>query len=508
MISSSSPHPWPRESHRAQTLHLRGLTLLFILTVHVSPPQTLDQLVTVSKDNLGIVDKSQMGPGSLAAAVLESSDFSGFLPGWFADRISTSVQLQTEKKEKEERKKERKKEEEDCVEHDFVEWSSGLVVIELSCVAHDKGCYNNHGPTQEISGSSAINFEFHKANGASRTPHHRTALGKPTPSKWDDAQKWLVGLSRGPDKNQSKTKPRNSNADDLRLIAPVPQKEQDYSSGEDDGVEDQQEEEEEENGCDGSARPNQYDVETKKVDCDDSVWRSNKPLENSTAAMRSLCLRDMGTEMTPIASQEPSRTATPIRATTPAARSPISSGSSTPVRPCQHGMQASQGYQKSTDGRSSHEAKSCGRGSGAAKRYVEESNACKSMPDNQNSDQARKPSPLETRAMAWDEAERAKYMARYKREEVRIQAWENHEKRKAEMEMRKMEVKAERMKARGQEKLTNKLAATRRIAEEKRANAEAKLNEKALRTSEKADYIRRTGHLPSTFSFKLPSLCW
>lgn len=372
----------------------------------------------------------------------------------------------------------------------------------------DKGCYNNHGPTQEISGSSSINFEFHKANGASRTPHHRTGLGKPTPSKWDDAQKWLVGLSRGPDKNQSKTKPRNSNADDLRLIAPVPQKEQDYSSGEDDGIEDQEEEEEEENGCDGSARPNQYDVETKKVDCDDSVWRSNKPMENSTAAMRSLCLRDMGTEMTPIASQEPSRTATPIRATTPAARSPISSGSSTPVRPCQHGMQASQGYQKSTDGRSSHEAKSCGRGSGAAKRYVEESNACKSMPDNQNSDQARKPSPLETRAMAWDEAERAKYMARYKREEVRIQAWENHEKRKAEMEMRKMEVKAERMKARGQEKLTNKLAATRRIAEEKRANAEAKLNEKALRTSEKADYIRRTGHLPSTFSFKLPSLCW
>ncbi|XP_021809630.1 uncharacterized protein LOC110753126 [Prunus avium] len=381
-----------------------------------------------------------MGPGSLAAAVLESSDFSGFLPDC------------------EERKKERKKRK---------------IVLNM-----------------EISGSSAINFEFHKANGASRTPHHRTALGKPTPSKWDDAQKWLVGLSRGPDKNQSKTKPRNSNADDLRLIAPVSQKEQDYSSGEDDGVEDQQEEEE--NGCDGSARPNQYDVETKKVDCDDAVWRSNKPTENSTAAMKSICLRDMGTEMTPIASQEPSRTATPIRATTPAVRSPIASGSSTPIRPCQHGMQASQGYQKSTDGRS------------------KESNACKSMPDNQNSDQVRKPSPLETRAMAWDEAERAKYMAKYKSEEVRIQVlpWENHEKRKAEMEMRKMEVKAERMKARGQEKLTNKLAATRRIAEEKRANAEAKLNAKALRTSEKADCIRRTGLLPFTFSFKLPSLCW
>ncbi|KAB2624882.1 hypothetical protein D8674_016542 [Pyrus ussuriensis x Pyrus communis] len=360
---------------------------------------------------------------------------------------------------------------------------------------------------KEISGGSGINFEFQKANGASRTPHHRTALGKPTPSKWDDAQKWLVGLSRGAEKNQSKTKPRNSNADDLRLIAPVPQKEQDYSDGEEEHHQQQ-----EENGFPGSAMANQCDVETKKVDCDDSVWRSsNKSMENSTGAMRSICLRDMGTEMTPIASQEPSRTTTPIRATTPVARSPISSGSSTPVRPCQHGMQGThQGYQTSTDGgRSSHDqASSCGKGSGAAKRYVEESNACRNMAENPSSDQGTKLSPLETRAIAWDEAERAKYMARYKREEVRIQAWENHEKRKAEMEMRKMEVKAERMKTRGQEKLTNKLAATRRIAEEKRANAEAKLNEKALRTSEKADYIRRTGHLPSTFSFKLPSLCW
>lgn len=70
------------------------------------------------------------------------------------------------------------------------------------------------------------------------------------------------------------------------------------------------------------------------------------------------------------------------------------------------------------------------------------------------------------------------------------------------------QVKAERIKARAEERLANKLASTRRIAEEKRANAEAKLNEKAVRTSERADYIRRTGHLPSSFSFKLPSLCW
>jgi hypothetical protein len=71
-----------------------------------------------------------------------------------------------------------------------------------------------------------------------------------------------------------------------------------------------------------------------------------------------------------------------------------------------------------------------------------------------------------------------------------------------------MQMKAEQMKARAQEKLANKLAEARRVAEEKRASAEAMLNEGAARTSEKADYIRRTGHLPSSFfSFRIPSLC-
>ncbi|XP_052203937.1 uncharacterized protein At3g61260 [Diospyros lotus] len=350
----------------------------------------------------------------------------------------------------------------------------------------DKGCLS-HGPAQDIATSNAINFEFQRGNGLNRTPHHRTALGKPTPSKWDDAQKWLVNLSRGGEKNQSKTKPRNSNADDRRLIAPVA-KEDDCSSGE-------YEQEAEENGANSVI---QYEVQTKNVDCEESVWRINKPSQNCTSAVRSISVRDMGTEMTPIASQEPSRTATPIRATTPAARSPISSGSSTPVRGQQR-VQGLENYRALPESR--------GGANRVSNRDLEESGSGK-VAESNYSDQAKKLNPLETRAMAWDEAERTKYMARYRREEVKIQAWENHEKRKAEMEMKRIEVKAERFKARAQEKLENKLVATRRIAEEKRANAEAKLNDKAVRTSERADYIRRTGHLPSSFSFKLPSFCW
>ncbi|KAL4336169.1 hypothetical protein GQ457_07G017390 [Hibiscus cannabinus] len=357
--------------------------------------------------------------------------------------------------------------------------------------------------------SSSNGFEFRRGNGANRGSHQRPGFGKPTPSKWDDAQKWLVGMSRGRNKSQPKTTPRNSNADDRRLIAPVPQTEQDCSSSEGEGSAAQ-----ETNGLPMAATavaamPSEYQDETKQVHCDESIRRINyKPAnQNSASVVRSVCVRDMGTEMTPVASQEPSRTTTPIRAMSPSARSPITSGSSTPIQyhheqPCGESRQAN--ATTSTEAMAEHETNGAARGNGSNGLHKQESR----IHENDNSDQASKQNTLESQAVAWDEAECAKYMARYKREEMKIEAWENHEKRKAEMQMKKKEVKAERMKARAKEKCANKLAATRRMAEEKRAHAESKLNEKAMRTSERADYIRRTGHLPSPFSFKLPSLCW
>ncbi|KAG0496570.1 hypothetical protein HPP92_001097 [Vanilla planifolia] len=212
--------------------------------------------------------------------------------------------------------------------------------------------------------------------------------------------------------------------------------------------------------------------------------------------------------MTPIASQEPSRAATPIRSTTPVMASPISSRSSTPGR-CRQTGNSIESYQPGVKNlERKNEAVVFGATSGSGWSVIGEGAAPgHKVVDDKDSDQTNHKNSLESQAVAWDEAERAKYMARYKREEVKIQAWENHEKRKAEMEMKRMEVKAERMKCRAQEKLASKLATARRIAEEKRANAEAKLNESAEKTAEKADYIRRTGHLPSSLRFKLPSLC-
>lgn len=263
----------------------------------------------------------------------------------------------------------------------------------------DKGSF-------EVSNNNAISFEFHKGNEKGRGSHHRMALGKPTPSKWDDAQKWLVGLSRGVDRGHATTQPRNSNADDRRLIAPVPQKEDSpsSSSGEEDEVGIQQQH---------PAGAFHDEGETKKIDSNDSFWRINKTSKESSSAIKSICVRDMGTEMTPIASQEPSRNGTPLRATSPAGRSPISSRSSTPGR-CPQGVQSVDSYQTgltSFSNRCEPVPFSRTNETRWPNREEEESNASK-VYENKNLEQAAKPNPLEIRAIAWDEAERAKYMAR------------------------------------------------------------------------------------------------
>ncbi|CAN6371739.1 unnamed protein product [Urochloa humidicola] len=339
----------------------------------------------------------------------------------------------------------------------------------------EKECYS-----YSTNGAAASGWPQRKNPAASRP--------KPTPSKWDDAQKWLVGMSGGRGDGThggggAGNKPRNSNADDRRLLGSASQNGRVSCSSVDGALEYSMVV----TAPPTPPQPGEGDDvgETKKIDFVVPQPQHGSPV----AVIRSVCLRDMGTEMTPIASKEPSRTATPLRASTPVARSPISSRSSTPARRRQEGP-VGVGATAAVAGTAAEPA-----AAGEVVAGAGEEGAVDARVPGANS--------LESRAAAWDEAERAKFTARYKREEVKIQAWENHEKRKAETEMKKMQMKADQMKARAQEKLANRLAATRRIAEEKRANAEAKLNERAARTSEKANYIRRTGHLPSSF-FKMP----
>lgn len=445
--------------------------------------------------------------------------------------------------------------------------------------------------------TSVSSFEFHKAD---RAPPRRV-LGphsKPAPSKWDNAEKWLVNLSSGDSHSRNKLKsglgyPQGvaanhakksgfpgqggrqignanvlmtktaSNASGVTEMASAGQSlnqeevetkkiyPDKYVSNLDDGGPSKfafmpsvahstarancsldhyslenisgcdPSGQREANGGDALLKPS---LRIEKPIADPAINLSKHDPSSTQRAtpsclppssVKSVSMRDMGTEMTPIASQEPSRTGTPVRATTPTMRSPVSSRPSTPGRVApssssmdingnELGSQTSELSERELHAKTRREIIALGTKLGKANiaawasKQQEEESASKSL-------ETKAPEPtmmmiLEARATAWEEAEKAKYMARYKTEEVKIQAWENHQKAKAEAEMKRIEVKVERIRGHAHEKLMNKLAAARHRAEERLAAAEAKRNRQAAMTAQQAEYIRQTGHMPSPFS--------
>ncbi|WVZ55219.1 hypothetical protein U9M48_005910, partial [Paspalum notatum var. saurae] len=226
-------------------------------------------------------------------------------------------------------------------------------------------------------------------------------------------------------------------------------------------------------------------------------------VDEPAPAVRSVSMRDMGTEMTPIASQEPSRTGTPI-----VASSPTSSRTPTPQRTTEFSASNIDSNKKEMSQEelqinTRQEIMDLGQRLGktniaawASKEEKAAAHLTNTTTDN--------PVAInrETRAADWQEAEKAKYLSRFQREEAKIQAWENHQKAKIEAEMKRIEAKIERKRAREQDRLANKLAAVSHRAEAKREAAEVRRNQEAARTEEQAAQIRETGHAPSSFS------CW
>eukprot|EP00250_Pteridium_aquilinum_P016512 c23140_g1_i3 orf=1260-2801(-) len=432
--------------------------------------------------------------------------------------------------------------------------------------------------------ASTSSFEFQKGERASVKSLVGPYLNKAAPSKWDDAEKWLVNQSPGeaPAKGRTKSGPLHGhhvhggihvnkrgqqewhvhaqsmkNEYDTLMASVLPNgesfelpgertKKMDTLKGPSSGP----------NFAfiplpvsppKGSSldcySPTDEPVDMKEMSMTDEgsfedsflkpIMRTRKPTSDSLVsvvpyvspapAVRSVSMRDMGTEMTPIASQEPSRTGTPLCATTPMLHSPVSSPPSTPRQGSPTGNSPMRTSAKAcvldADGKQLKEMHAeMGRemqilGAHAGGKLTMVSWASKEEEDADASQLLKnidleevKKNVLETRAVAWEEAEQSKYLARFKREEAKILAWENHEKAKAEAEMRRIEVKVEKRRSHAQESLMNKLAAARRKAEERLAAAEAKRCEQASKSAHRADYIRRTGRLPSS-SFFSCGLC-
>ncbi|CAN8303884.1 unnamed protein product [Cochlearia groenlandica] len=323
------------------------------------------------------------------------------------------------------------------------------------------------------SNASSSSFEFHKARG-DRSNQNLVSRAYPTrqmPSKWNDAEKWIMGRQ-----NMVMRKNGQGNRITVRVV------------------------------------PDNAGYEHNKPSLDltqsnDLVDISKVSTHDDTKgglAIRSVCMRDMGTEMTPIPSQEPSRSVTPIGSTTPL-RSPASSLPSTPRGRGSQQEESSLSQEPSKNMRrelSDEETKAKTRreivalGVQLGKMNIAAWASKEEEENNEDAEETHKKIEFEKRANAWEEAEKSKHNARYKRQEIRIQAWESQEKAKLEAEMRGIEAKVEQMKAEAEAKMVKKIAMAKQKSEEKRAYAEARKAREAEKAVAEAEYIRETGRIP------------
>lgn len=391
------------------------------------------------------------------------------------------------------------------------------------------------------SNASSSSFEFHNERSVNNQFSKR--FSRPMSSKWNDAEKWIMKrqnvqpnyvkknnnlhnqANRNPVTSVDRVAPALSNYDprssnsrvaDTKLIDfCLPSYQQAFEkfsfippgsltiSGQ-------------ENGVDTLVDRCAQSTDLKEVDQRElSCTKISTQDSEVVPVVRSVCMRDMGTEMTPVTSLEPSRTATPVDATTPL-RSPTSSIPSTPQR---------RAPAPTTTDHCSNDDTQHATGNGKIE-LTEQELKLKTRREIEalgvqlgkmniaawasKNDQQKHASSLETtemeneqiefvkRAAAWEEAEQSKHTARYKREEIKIQAWESQRKVKLEAEMQRIEAQVEQMRAQAHAKMVKKIAMTRQRSEEKWAAAEARKNQDAERTAAQAEYIRQTGRTPSS----------
>ncbi|GAA0169864.1 hypothetical protein LIER_24247 [Lithospermum erythrorhizon] len=382
---------------------------------------------------------------------------------------------------------------------------------------------------------STSSFEFHKGE-RSLHPRVHAVYARQMSSKWNDAEKWILNRKTVPENNAKKPYFHNQMnrppASSFTRVAPefatyenklssvkridvcqtAPQSGPEkfiFSPAGSQTLSFQKST----NSALIDMCPESKDL--MEVDIDESS--ATRTSTQNSKAIRAVSMRDMGTEMTPIPSQEPSRTASPLGSTTPM-RSPISSIPSTPRR----GEPAPTPTEQCVDTASQHSRRSGKKelseqelklktrreivalGVQLGKRNIavwaskDDKSRSPSAGGNSDSDELER-IEFAKRAAAWEEAEKSKHAARSKREEIKIQAWESQQKAKLEAEMRRIEAQVEQMRAQAKAKMVKKIAMARQKSEEKRAAAEAKKNQEAQQVSAQVEYIRQTGRLPSSY---------
>ncbi|CAA6668093.1 unnamed protein product [Spirodela intermedia] len=293
------------------------------------------------------------------------------------------------------------------------------------------------------SGGAATGFEFH---GGER-PLVVGPFQRPIPSKWNDAEKWIIGRQ-----------PAHPNLIKKTLM------QQRYGGGQPLA------------GNLGKVAPEGVDplvADSKRVDL--------------TPGVKSVSMRDMGTEMTPWRARSHRglgpRMGHRHRVAAPSAHSLRPPGGARapvvapPIEVCSEKV-----LDARDDGRraelSEKEPGKMNIAAWASKGDVDNEGGGRAPCEGAHQAQLKRVD-FESRAAVWEEAEKTKHTARFKREEAKIQVWESHEKAKIEAEMR--EVEALRDQAAVREKL---------------ATAEARRERQVAATCCQAEHIRRTGQPP------------
>ncbi|XP_061340935.1 uncharacterized protein LOC133287359 [Gastrolobium bilobum] len=213
--------------------------------------------------------------------------------------------------------------------------------------------------------------------------------------------------------------------------------------------------------------------------------QAGEAMQNAcTEVIHDIQHRDVGTEMTPLGSSTTSRCHTPVKSSsparhnTPASRSgplalanPNSTACTVDViqlEECHFSkLKLGSQYDLVTSNWSSSEE--------------EEKEISKSLRHN-----ASQKADSDCMASTWEEEEKTKCCLRYQREEARIQAWVNLQNAKAEARSRKLEVKIQKMRSNLEEKLMKKMSVVHRKAEEWRTAARQQHLEQIQKATEQA----------------------
>ncbi|KAI7738565.1 hypothetical protein M8C21_015843, partial [Ambrosia artemisiifolia] len=353
------------------------------------------------------------------------------------------------------------------------------------------------------SNASSSSFEFHKHERSSHNAISRSML-RPMSSKWNDAEKWIINKQNLQNHNSKNNMQNRVNLGGVGVVngvrgysesvssikrvdfsQPTLQLGMDRFSFTPSGLQHHPVSSQTNEGS-GSVDHCPESKDLKEIETRESCGQSSNDDKTGCHEVRSVCMRDMGTEMTPIPSQEPSMTSTPVGATTPL-RSPSSSIPSSPRRggpasaPMQHSDDVSQKPIELTEQevklRTRKEILQLGMQLGKTNIT-----AWASKED------------LEKKELGVDNDKLAEES--FMREEIKIQAWESQQKAKLEAEMRKIEAEVEQKRAHAQAKMLKKIAMAKQKSEAKRAAAEAVKSRQAARAAAQAEYIRQTGRIP------------